>query len=49
MTEETKRTIQQQIMELINEAVKNERDRCASIAVQYGHSLIAERIKHVDR
>jgi len=49
MTAETKASIQQQIMELINEAVKNERERCISIAMQYGHPLIAERIKHVDR
>lgn len=49
MSEENKRTIQQQIVALIEEAVKHERERCISIAMQYGHPLIAERIKHADR
>lgn len=46
MTEETRKTIQDQIRDLIATEVEKERLRCVAIAMQYGHPLVAEAMKH---
>lgn len=46
MSEETRANIQEQIRLLIQAEVEKERQRCIAIAMQYGHPLIAEAMKH---
>lgn len=46
MNSETRANIQEQIRLLIATEVEKERLRCIAIAMQYGHPLIAEAMKH---